>query len=387
MAKSHGRVAVFKLDSLAGALTDISTYLDNVTFQPSADRPETQTFGQGAKRRQVLGLRDGGTISVAGFFIPATAKLHGRTNKLLVDQFDLTSYFDQCNIKKSVDLSETQTFGDNWKERGVPGLFDGAMSLSGFFDSVANGPDARLKVALGDTDGQIVTRGCPDFAIGSLVDMLQAAETNYEEPANENEVNRLSAEFVPDGYIDLGVSLHDLTNVTSTGGFTAVDETAGTTLGGVGHLHVTSFGGSGSPTISIQHSTSGSTWANLLTFTALTAATAQRSELSATATVKRYLRANIDTAGAPGTGITFVAAFARRGYAYGTAGTYRHWCGMLQNANSQSFEYGPEGGSSGNKKLSGEARLGSLEVDFNENEVVKFSADLMADGAISTGTF
>jgi len=103
--------------------------------------------------------------------------------------------------------------------------------------------------------------------------------------------------------------------------------------------------------------------------------------------VKRYLRANIDTAGAPGTGITFVAAFARRGFAYGTAGTYRHFCGMLQNANSQSFEYGPEGGTSGLRKLSGEARLGSLEVNFNENEVVKFSGDLMVDGAVTEGTF
>lgn len=384
MAKSHGREVVFKLDNLAGSLSDISTYLDNVGFQPSADRPETQTFGQNAKRRQVLGLRDGGTISVAGFFVPVTAKVHGRSNKLLVDQFDLTTYFDTCSISRSCDLSETQTFGDNWKERGVPGLTDGGMTLGGFFDSVANGPDARVKVALGDTDGQIVTRG-NDFAIGSLVDLLQAAETSYETPGNENEVNRLSAEFVPDGPIDLGVSLHDLTNVTATGAFARVDESAGTTNGGVGHLHVTTFGGSGNPTISILHSTSTATGAVLITFTALAAATAQRVEV--TGTVKRYVYAQVDTAGSVAGGVTFQTSFARRGFAYGTAGTYRHWCGMLQNANSQSFEYGPEGGATNDKKLSGEVRLGSLEVNFNENEVVKFSADLMADGAISTGAF
>lgn len=386
MAKTHGRVAVLKIDSLAGVLTDVSTYCDNVAYAPSEDRPETQTFGQNWKRRQVLGLRDGGTVSVQGFFVPATSKVHGRASKVLVDQFNLGVYFDQGTIRRTCDLSETQTFGDNWKERGVPGLADGSMSLSGFFDAVADGPDARIRAAFADEDGQIITRG-HDFAAGSVVDIMQGVLTSYEEPSAENEVNRLSCEFASEGPMDLGVSLHDLVNQTSTGGGTSVDETAATTQGGVGQLHVTTFGGTGSPTISIQHSTSGSTWANLLTFTALTAATAERVELSATATVNRYLRCNIDTAGTVGTGITYQVSFARRGYTYGTAGTYRHWCGMLQNPASQSFEYGPEGGDAGDRKLSGETRLSSLELTFNENEVMRFSADLMVDGAVAEGTF
>jgi len=384
VAKSHGRVAVLKLDDLDGVLTDISTYCDQASFQPSADRPETQTFGQGAKRREVLGLRDGGTISVQGFFVPASSKLHGRTTKLLVDEFDVSAYFDQATIRRTCDLSETQTFGDDWKERGVPGLVDGSMSVGGFFDSAAGGADAIVRSALADADGQVVTRGY-SLAIGSLVDVLQAAETNFDESVNENEVNRLSAEFVADGYVDLGVSLHDLSAETATGQFAPVNESENTTGGGIGTLHVTAFGGSGSPTISILHSTSTSTSAVLGTFTAITAVGAQR--LTVSGAVKKILRARIDTAGSVAGGITFHTSFARRGFAYGTAGTYRHWCGMLQTSGSQSFELGPEGGTSGKRKISGEARLSSLEVAFNENEVTRFSADLMADSTVTFGTF
>lgn len=57
MPFTHGKDAIVKLDNAAGTLTDISTYVDSITFNPVADIAETSTFGTTSKQ-YVLGLRD-----------------------------------------------------------------------------------------------------------------------------------------------------------------------------------------------------------------------------------------------------------------------------------------------------------------------------------------
>ena len=79
MAKVHGKVTVFKLDDLSGAIQDISAKLDSVAYNPGSDRPETQTFGQGARRREILGLRRA-SFSLAGFYTETSAKIHGKNS-------------------------------------------------------------------------------------------------------------------------------------------------------------------------------------------------------------------------------------------------------------------------------------------------------------------
>jgi hypothetical protein len=66
MAFRHGKNASFKLDNNAGTLTDISTYLDEVSLPRSIETAETTTFGvaSGAKT-YVTGLNDS-TISIGG---------------------------------------------------------------------------------------------------------------------------------------------------------------------------------------------------------------------------------------------------------------------------------------------------------------------------------
>jgi hypothetical protein len=166
--------------------------------------------------------------------------------------------------------------------------------------------------------------------------------------------------------------------------FPSVDETAATTGGAVAHLHVTAFDGT-SVTITVQHSEDNSVWVDLLTFTAVTGVTKERVELAAGTTVNRYVRAIISAG--TWTSVTFTVAFARRGYAYGTAGTFRHLAGLQGRVLSSSFEHGPEGGAAGKPKLSGECRLSSLTVDSSETDVITFSAELAVSGAVAEGTF
>lgn len=64
MAFVHGKSGAFKLDNSGGTLTDISAYLDNVSFPESVETGETTVFGN-ASKTYVVGLKDT-TISLSG---------------------------------------------------------------------------------------------------------------------------------------------------------------------------------------------------------------------------------------------------------------------------------------------------------------------------------
>lgn len=64
MAFVHGKSADFRLDNSGGSLTDISSYLDNVSFPQPIETAETTTFGSSSKS-YIVGLKDS-SISVSG---------------------------------------------------------------------------------------------------------------------------------------------------------------------------------------------------------------------------------------------------------------------------------------------------------------------------------
>jgi predicted secreted protein len=75
MAFRHGKNAVFKVDNSGGTLTDISTYIHDVTLPRSIETAETTTFGvAGGSKTYVTGLNDS-TISISGKF-DATVDAH-----------------------------------------------------------------------------------------------------------------------------------------------------------------------------------------------------------------------------------------------------------------------------------------------------------------------
>lgn len=68
MAFVAGKAAVFKLDNSAGALIDLSAYIDDTGFPRIVDQPETTTFGKSSKTR-IIALKDG-SFSIKGPFDP-----------------------------------------------------------------------------------------------------------------------------------------------------------------------------------------------------------------------------------------------------------------------------------------------------------------------------
>ena len=61
--------------------------------------------------------------------------------------------------------------------------------------------------------------------------------------------------------------------------------------------------------------------------------------------------------------------------------------GLIGLEASSTFELGPEGGTTGKIKYSGECFLTGYEITAAKGDAVKFTADFQATGAITKGTF
>lgn len=71
MAFVHGKKSVFKVDDVAGSLTDISAFCEEVSLSRDIETAEVTTFGDDAKE-YITGLTDA-TVSISGKFDAGTA--------------------------------------------------------------------------------------------------------------------------------------------------------------------------------------------------------------------------------------------------------------------------------------------------------------------------
>ena len=230
---------------------------------------------------------------------------HGKATAVIGDEIALTGYLNQVQATGSVQTVTTTVFGLD-DETFIAGNGSGSLSMSGLFDGAASASDAELWGALAAASGKVVTIGHGGLTIGNGATLLSGRLNSYNVQSPTNDAVRVSATWDADGGVRGGVALHDLEAETTTGNYTAVDNTTSTANGGVGHLHVTSFTGT-SVDIRIQDSPDNAIWTDLIAFTSVTGATQERSTV--TGTVDRYVRAIINAG--TFTSVTFTVAFAR----------------------------------------------------------------------------
>ena len=70
-----------------------------------------------------------------------------------------------------------------------------------------------------------------------------------------------------------------------------------------------------------------------------------------------------------------------------STGSYTVLNGLRTTTVTSSFEYGPEGGTNGDVKLSGECWMTALTFDASVSGRVNFSATFQVDGTVTAGTF
>lgn len=232
---------------------------------------------------------------------------HSKDGRVLMNERHVSASLTGYTVSHRRAMGTTSSLLDDGY-RAVPGLMSGQLAIRGLLDGTSGDLYVETVGNLGNDDPILVTVFPHLGTIGRPAFIVRADIESLDIPASLQDAVALTIDAMPDDGVDLGVSLHALGAETVDGNFTAVDNAAATTNGGVGSLHVTAYSGLTSALIKIQHSADDSTYADLISFTSVTAATSQRSAV--TGTVNRYVRATVDVTGTGSA--TFAVAFARR---------------------------------------------------------------------------
>ena len=236
---------------------------------------------------------------------------HGKDTKVLVGQFDLSAYINEANPSMSLETAETSTFGTSAKTY-ITGQNDGTISFSGFFDGDANAiAEVFENIIATDATPVITIAYDGGYARGNRASLAQGKQTSYEVSAPVSDVVSLNGEFQVTGGLRQGVLL--IANVTdsSSTNQNEVDNATSTSIGATANLHVTANTRNANSVIKVQHSADKVTWADLITFTTVSATTTTSQSLTASGTVNRYLRVTSTLSAGTGS-ITYTVALSRR---------------------------------------------------------------------------
>jgi hypothetical protein len=230
--------------------------------------------------------------------------------KLIYGTNSLAAILRTVSPSATVDMLDATTLNDTAKTF-VPGLEDMTLNVDGLFDNTttAGSAFANITAAISATSTVPTSVAPSGFAVTNPVWLLPAKTITYDVTSAVADLVQFSMSLGAATPPSLGVSLADLAVVSATGNGTSVDNAAGTTNGGIAHLHITAVSGT-TPTLAVivQHSTNNSTWTTLASFTSATAATSE--SITFSGTVNRYVRASY-TAGGTSPQFTCQVSLAR----------------------------------------------------------------------------
>lgn len=245
--------------------------------------------------------------------------VHGKGTEVLLDEFDLSSYFNSVDASRTTDTAETTSFGSTSKSY-IVGLSDGTLSLSGMFAQDTDGSDEELSAILGSTTTPVLTVNLESGTIGNRAVVAKAHQTSYAISSPVADIVTVTADFnaSTDGTANLTYSIQSGVQLTTgasiahsaLGNLSSVDNSASSANGGMANLHVVANTLNAAVTIKVQDSTDNSTFADLISFTAVSTGAETVEQKAVTGTVDRYVRATASSSASSGA-ITFHVAFAR----------------------------------------------------------------------------
>lgn len=237
------------------------------------------------------------------------AFVHSLNTRLLFDDHHLSGYATSASEEYSGEVNESTVF-TNTAKTYIAGLSDGSVSIEGLFDSATDAIHDAFRVLKATHSPVPLSYGPEGLAVGDPVELASVIRGSYSVPASVAGITQVSMSGQADGGVESGISLLDHASRTSSGDGSSHDSGSSSSDGAVAHLHVTAVSGS-SPTldVTVQHSSDGSTWADLITFDQATTTDSQRKTV--TGTVDQHLRVTW-TIGGTDPSFDFAVTFARR---------------------------------------------------------------------------
>ena len=233
---------------------------------------------------------------------------------LLIDGYDVMS--DTTKIEDNIEAQteETHGLGNPWVERSYTGVKDLSLTQEGFYDDVASG----INDALNEKSGarRIICYGINGNDPGQeFLAFEGATQISFTRIAARGELHKANAEYKGQGQVDRGIILHPYGVETEDGDTeeSAVDNGEATAGGGAAYLQVSELDLDGHTNVVIKVMHKGAAWADLVTFTAVTAAPAKERKV-VSGSISQNLAVSWEFTGTPEEAepsIKFLVGFAR----------------------------------------------------------------------------
>jgi hypothetical protein len=210
---------------------------------------------------------------------------------LLLDGFNVMGRSTELTSSVEAVTEESTPYGAEWEEHFYVGINRAEISQNGFYDDAS----ASINEALNEKQGEsrILCFGFEGNTIGKQFAGVEGAmQTNFERVASMGELHKANASYNGNGEVEDGRIIHALVEREADGDTesSSVDNGAESTDGAYLYLQVPALtlGGYDDITITVRDSADGSSWADLESFTAVTAAqTVER--IFKSGTIRRYL--------------------------------------------------------------------------------------------------
>lgn len=199
------------------------------------------------------------------------SKQGGLAARFLVGGYDISGDINALDSISAVQALLDSTDITQSAHSRIPGLRDGSMGFTSFFDAA----NAHPVLAALPTADVLMTFLVPPLAIGSPAACLNAKEIDYPPSRASDAGLTMKVEGQGQGYgLEWGLQLTaGLRTDTGDVNGADLDNGAQSLYGAQAYLQVTAFTGT-SVTVTIQHAPDNSTWTSLLAFTAVSAAPA-----------------------------------------------------------------------------------------------------------------
>lgn len=236
------------------------------------------------------------------------AVIGGTNCRVLLDVYDISAYFNEASIARSCELQDVSTFGATHKAYAKTIEAPPDVVLTGFTDGDTATIPAYLNTLFANANRTVFSYGPNLTTIGNEAFFCNARDKSYGFKTATTAIIGLSANIQPSGPLYRGLWSHALGAETSAASSTAsVNNVAGaTTFGAAAVLHCTA-GDFTTLTVKIRDSADDASFADIITFTQLTAVGAELKTL--TGTIRQYTLTSW-TRGGGSTG-TFATALAR----------------------------------------------------------------------------
>lgn len=234
---------------------------------------------------------------------------HGKATAVAMAGMDISAWLNSIQTTDTTDVAETSGFQQNDKTY-IGGMNDATLAFAGRFQGQAATIEALVRANITNRGDIPITVGWGvGYAAGQPVLFGRGPTTSLKITAPISDVVAIASDlqFSGDGIYD-GKRVCGSAAFGATANGITFDNADVTPIGNLGAcLHLTQNTRNGTAIVALQHSTDGTVWVDLVTFTIVAAGINSAQIIPIPSSINRYIRIVVTTTGSTGTVMPLVS--------------------------------------------------------------------------------